>query len=293
MAQSRSVKWVLAFGWLGAAAIAAEDNAKPLRLALTPYRPAAEMLQRYQPLADRLHAATHQPVKLLIGSSFGAPGEWLKSGEADIAELTPSAFVDVRASGAIPLVTDAMLGRSGTGVIVELARAKPRSAGDLKGSTFGFVDVHSTSGYLAPYASLKSVGIVPARDFNAVRFLGSHLAVMESLERREIDAGALSRLSFEQYLAEHKKSASAFHIVLETPRTPGDVFVARPGLEPAVVKRLAEALLSLDEARPADRRVLEPMGRRAFAKVDLKDYAWLARIVWSVEEDAQKARSAK
>src|SRR5574341_1997851 len=49
-----------------------------------------------------------------------------------------------------------------------------RALADLKGKTFSFGSVSSTSGHLMPRYFLMQNGIVPERDFKNVAFSGAH-----------------------------------------------------------------------------------------------------------------------
>lgn len=261
----------------------------PLRVVLTPYRAAPDLLQRYKPLADKLGAELHRRVELHVAKDFSEPVQLLARNEADIAEVTPTGFIDARAAGATPLAMDAMVGRTGTGVVVELGTHPQRALEALKGARFGFVDPKSTSGYLAPYATLRSAGLSPMHDFKSTRFLGSHQDVLLAIQHGTVDAGAVSRFAYDQFLAERKLPATAFRVLVETPRTPGDVYCARPGLEPDLAAAITRVLLALDENKPEDHAILEPISRRRFVPVELAEYARLARIVWSVQEDTKSA----
>lgn len=261
-----------------------------LRFVLTPYRPAPELKQAYRPLADRLAAALHQPVELIVADSFGAAADLLVSGRADIGELTPYAFVSgmQRSGGAsgdhlAPLAADAMVGRPGTGVILVPVTSKVKSLDELKGARFGFVDEFSSTGFLGPWAMLQAKGLNPKTHFSAWSFLGSHNAVLEALLKGTVDAGAISRHTLDTLAGDKKLDVSKVRVVVETARMPGDVMCARPDFPAEQREVLEKTLLSLDWEKPGDRAVLEPTSRKAFNKVDVKDYAWLLRVAATVK----------
>ncbi|MBL8954196.1 MAG: phosphate/phosphite/phosphonate ABC transporter substrate-binding protein [Myxococcaceae bacterium] len=264
--------------------LAAEPPPEPLTLVLTPYRAPEELLARYRPLADRLGAAVGRPIELKVAPDFGAAAEMLLDGRGDLAELTPYAFVNgMQGNKLQPLAADAMVGRPGTGIIITRSESDITRLELLKGKTFGFVDRFSSTGFLGPWANLQSKGFDPAELFT-YRFAGSHGAVLRSVLQGELDAGAVSRHAFDQWKDEHPKSVGDLRVLLETSRMPGDVFAARAQVSPADVKALGAALLQLSWEKAADKKVLDPIARKAFVPVDVKEYAWLLRVAASIKK---------
>lgn len=262
---------------------------EPLRFVVTPYRPAAELKQAYRPLADRLSARVKQPVEVVVADSFGAAADLLVEGRADLAELTPYAFIsgmqrsatDAGQHHLVPLAADAMLGRPGTGVIIVANTSSARSLDDLKGVRFGFVDEFSSTGFLGPWAMMQAKGLNPKTFLSSWSFLGSHTAVVDAVLKGTVDAGAISRHTLDTMVDEKKRAK--LRVVVETARMPGDVVCARAELPADVRAALEQELLALSWDKPADRTVLEPILRKAFVKVDLKDYGWLQRVAASVK----------
>lgn len=277
----------------GLAAVALGAEPSPVRFVLTPYRGEADLRAAYQPLADRLALRLKRPVQLLVAENFGAPLEMLADGRAELAEVTPYAFVSGMERGAapdagrraiVPLVADAMLGRPGTGTIVVLEGSKANRLEDLKGTRFGFVDSQSSSGFLGPWATLVAKGLNPRSHFASYRFLGSHLAVLEALVGGSIDAGAVSRHTLDTLIRGTKLEGARFRVLLETARMPGDVICASAALPDDQRQALQAELLGLRFDNPEDRKVLEPTTRKGFSPFARSDYAWLVRVAASIKD---------
>ncbi len=269
-----------------AAGLLAADppSSEPLQMVLTPYRAPEELLSRYRPLADRLAAAVGRPVELKVAPDFGAAADMLVDGRGDVAELTPYAFVNGMQHAKLqPLAADAMVGRPGTGLIITRAESDITKLELLKGRTFGFVDRFSSTGFLGPWANLQSKGFDPGELFT-YRFTGSHGAVIRGVLQGELDAGAVSRHAFDQWKEEHPKSAGELRVLLETSRMPGDVIAASATLPASEVKALSTLLLQLSWEKAADKKVLEPISRKAFVPVDVKEYGWLLRVAASIKK---------
>ena len=269
---------------IAAGVLSANPGGEPLRMVLTPYRAPEELAARYRPLAERLASAAGRRVEVVVAADFGSAADMLLDGRADFGELTPYAFVSGMQRGKLQaLAADAMVGRSGTGLIITRATSGITTLEQLKGKSFGFVDRFSSTGFLGPWANLQSKGFDPATLLK-YRFLGSHDAVLKAVRAGDVEAGAISRHSFDSWTAEHSADAGApLRILTETSRMPGDVMCASPSLPPEVVKAMSAALLAMSWEKPADRKVLEPVGRKAFLPVDVKAYGWLLRVASSIK----------
>jgi len=266
-------------------ALAADAGVAPLRFVLTPYQTPDELKAHYRPLADRLAAKLQQPVELIVADDFGKAADMLVDGRADVAEVTPYAFVAaMRRARLSPIVADAMLGRPGTGVIIVSAASKVKALEDLKGTSFGFVDQFSSTGFLGPWAMLQVKGLRPSEFFSKWTFLGSHSAVIDAVLKGTVDAGAVSRHSVDTEIAEKRIDASKLRVVMETARMPGDVVCGRADLPAATRDLIEKELLALDWNVRADRAVLEPMLRKKYEPVDVNDYGWLLRVASSIKK---------
>jgi phosphate/phosphite/phosphonate ABC transporter binding protein len=250
---------------------------------LTPYRATDELIARYRGLADRLGAAAGKPVDIVVARDFGAAADMLVDGRADFGELTPYAFVSgMQRAKLQALAADAMVGRPGTGLIITRNNSRISTLEQLKGKQFGFVDRFSSTGFLGPWANLQSKGFDPATLFT-YRFLGSHDAVIKAVLAGDVDAGAVSRHAFDGWAGEHSDAGAPLRILTETSRMPGDVFAASAQLPAATVKALGSALLALSWDAADDKKVLDPINRKAFQPVDVKEYAWLLRVAGSIK----------
>jgi ABC-type phosphate/phosphonate transport system substrate-binding protein len=119
-------------------------------------------------------------------------------------------------------------------------------------------------------------------------FAGSHEAVMQQIYSGDLEAGAVSRHSYGKWLEGHD-GGEPFQILAETSRMPGDVICASEHLPSGQVAALTSLLLGFAWDKPQDKKVLEPMARRAYQRVDVKEYAWLLRVAATVKEPAASA----
>jgi len=122
---------------------------------------------------------------------------------------------------------------------------------DLRGQSIAWVDRDSASGYLFALAELVRV-LGSATALGRQRFVGSHRAVCEAVADGWAVAGATYAVlgdggeivtsGWHEHLAAR---AEELKVVACTRPIPGDNVACRPGLDPATVRKLTEALVGL------------------------------------------------
>lgn len=93
-----------------------------------------------------------------------------------------------------------------------------KALADLKGKTFAFGSVSSTSGHLMPRYFLLKNGIDPERDFaQKPAFSGAHDATALWVESGKVDAGALNFLVWDKLVETRKIDTSKVGVFWTTP----------------------------------------------------------------------------
>ena len=132
------------------------------------------------------------------------------------------------------------------GYIVALKkRADLNGLPDLKGKSFSFVDIHSTSGFQYPNALMRAQGIIPENFFSNIYYLGSHPRVTDAIVAGSIDAGATWDFNLQQAV---KKHGDVFKIIYNPPPIPNLAIVAHPSLPPDIQKKIQQVLPTIDPA---------------------------------------------
>jgi len=112
-------------------------------------------------------------------------------GELAIAWVPPIATAKLRSRGtvtvlALPLRRGAVCYRAAL-----ITRPEgPASLADLKGTSIGWVDRESCSGYVMPRLFLAASSLDPRTLFSSETFLGSHSAVVDAVVARRVQVGA-------------------------------------------------------------------------------------------------------
>ncbi|MGZ5957427.1 MAG: putative selenate ABC transporter substrate-binding protein [Myxococcaceae bacterium] len=243
----------------------------PLRVSMIPTTDPSKMLRDAQPLVARLEQATGRKVTLTIPQNYAAVVEALVQGQVDVAHLGGFTFVQANArAGAIPLVQRERDRDFHSKLIT--TREDVRSLADLRGKHFAFGDVNSTSGHLMPAYFMRKEGVDPAVIDQAI-YTGGHDATALAVAERRVDAGALDEAVWERLVREGKVDPGKVRVFWTTPPFVDYLWTARKDLDPAVARKVAEAFLALDPAKPEDRPILELLSAKGrYVKVDVAAY---------------------
>lgn len=123
---------------------------------------------------------------------------------------------------------------------------------DIKGCSFAFGDINSTSGHIVPRAMLLEAGI-DLMDLRYYNYLGSHEEVLRALLRGDFDAGGVMERIAQRYQDRGVK------LILLSEDIPEFNICAAPGNDVAVMEDVKQAVLKLDGTTEEGARVLRAM----------------------------------
>ena len=256
---------------------------KELRVSAIPDENPQEMLRIYQPFADYLSKEIGMPVKFTPVVDYAATVEGLAANRLEMVWYGGLTSVQAarQAKGARRLIMrkeDAQfkshfITRKDTGI---------KALKDLKGKTFAFGSVSSTSGHLMPRYFLIKSGINPEKDFAKFSFSGAHDATAAWVEAGQVDAGALNFLVWDKLVETKKIDTSKVGVFWTTPPYVDYVWTVRAGVDQATVDKITKAFLKLDYNKPADKKLLDLHRTKGY--IAAKDEDWK-----SIEESAVAA----
>jgi phosphonate transport system substrate-binding protein len=216
----------------------------PIRMMFVPSGDAQVILEGGQEIANLLEQATGLYFTTAVATSYAAVIEAMGAGKVDIGWLATFSYVLARDKYDVELML--IVVRFGKpfyrGQIMVRADSGIKTLADLKGKTFAYVDPASTSGHLYPKALLLANGHDPDKLFSQSVFAGSHNAVVLSLLKGEVDAGAAydgSRLAVAKSYPDVFKKVK---VIAYTQDIPNDTVTARKGLPTAIKKQISEGL---------------------------------------------------
>jgi phosphonate transport system substrate-binding protein len=275
----------LAAASLAAASLgtASAQQTRALRVAAIPDENPTELLRKFKPLGAYLEKALGMKVEWTPVNDYPAVVEGLAAKRIDLAWLGGFTFVQVRhrTGTAIPIVQRAEDERFVSRYIVP--RDSPaRSLQDLKGKTFAFGSPSSTSGHLMPRFFLLKEGIDPDRDFGRIAFSGAHDATVAFVASGRAEAGVLNASVLDRLIEKGDANARAVRVLATTPPYYDYNWTVRGDLDPALVKKLAEAFLALDPAHPPHKEILDLQRASRFIPTKPENYK-------GIEEAARSA----
>jgi len=257
--------------------------AAELHVSAIPDESPTELQRKFAPLGAYLHAATGLDVKFLPVSEYAATVEGLAAGRLDLVWYGGFTFVQARrqTGNAIPLVQREEDARFHSKFIVP-AGSKAKTLADLKGASFAFGSVSSTSGHLMPRYHLLENGIDPEKDFAKVAFSGAHDVTAKWVEAGKVDAGALNESIWQKLVDEKKIDPAKVRVLWTTPDFYDYNWTVRGDLDPKLVEKLRAAFLALDYAKPEHKAILDLQRTKKFVPTAPENYR-------AIEEAARSA----
>jgi len=255
------------------AALAA-DNA--VNVGMVPDAGATQVsINEKAPLKTYLEQKLGRPVNLIIPTSYNATVEALGNGSLDFAYLGGLTYIKAHARySVVPLVqrSSDLQFRS---YFITSANSSIHSLGDLKGKTFAFGDINSTSGHLMPYLEMRQANVDPNTSLK-FRYTGSHPATAKAVESGAVDAGALDETVYNSMIAEGKLDSSKVRIFYKSKPFVDYVWVSRKDVDPATQEKFAQAFTELKEGQ--DDEILKILRGTNFVRANNEEYTVLRLV---------------
>ncbi|MGE5471605.1 MAG: putative selenate ABC transporter substrate-binding protein [Bacteroidota bacterium] len=244
-----------------------------LRVSAIPDEAPTELQRKFAPLGKYLEAQTGMKVVFTPVSDYAAVVESLATRKVDLAWLGGFTFVQakIRTNGtAIPIVQR----EEDAHFTSKFITADPaiKTLADLKGKTFAFGAPSSTSGSLMPRFFLQQAGLNPEKDFKAVAFSGAHDATVAFVAAGKAEAGVLNTSVWDKLVDAKKVDTDKVRVFATTPTYFDYNWTVRGDLDPALVKKLTDAFLKLDPAKPEHKEILDLQRASRFIPTKKENY---------------------
>jgi phosphonate transport system substrate-binding protein len=265
--------FALAAGITAAPSVPAQPAAV-LRVSAIPDEAPTELQRKFKPLGDYLKQETGMDVQFIPVTDYAAVVEGLATNKLDLAWLGGFTYVQARLrtnGGVVPIVQRAEDAKFTSRFIVPI-NSPAKTLADLKGKTFAFGAPSSTSGSLMPRYYLLQAGIDPERDFKSVAFSGAHDATVAFVAAGRAEAGVLNASVMDKLLESKNANAEKVRVLAITPPYFDYNWTVRPGLDPAVTKKIADAFLKLDPANPAMKEIMDLQRASKFVATQNSNY---------------------
>jgi phosphonate transport system substrate-binding protein len=265
-------------------AIARADVPEVLRVSAIPDENPNELLRIYTPFAEYLRKELGMKVQFTPVVDYAATVEGLAANKLDLVWY--GGFTSVQAVRRTGGTAKRLVLRQEDAEFRSVFVARPgsgiKSLRDLKGKTFAFGSVSSTSGHLMPRFFMLQAHIDPTKDLKQVAFSGAHDATALWVESGKVDGGALNFLVWDKLLQTQKVDPRKVNVFWTTPPYVDYVWTARGDLDAGIQDKISAAFLKLDYANPEHRRLLDLHRTKKYIKANDADWK-------SVEEAAISA----
>ncbi|MBV9891511.1 MAG: putative selenate ABC transporter substrate-binding protein [Rhizobacter sp.] len=245
-----------------------------LRVSAIPDEAPTELQRKFKPLGEYLKQETGMDVQFVPVTDYAAVVEGLATNKLDLAWLGGFTYVQARLrtnGGVVPIVQRAEDAKFTSRFIVPAA-STAKTLADLKGKTFAFGAPSSTSGSLMPRYFLLQAGIDPERDFKSVAYSGAHDATVAFVASGRAEAGVLNASVMDKLVESKNANAEKVRVLAVTPPYFDYNWTVRPGLDPALTKKLTDAFLKLDPSKPATKEIMDLQRASKFIPTQNSNY---------------------
>lgn len=244
-----------------------------LRVTVIPDEDPRELVRRFEPLGKYLQQETGLELRYIPVTNYAAAVDALTTGRVDLAWLGGLTHAQARRKD--PNVRAIVMRKEDQqfhSKFIARTDSKIQKLEDLKGATFTFGSVSSTSGHLMPRYFLEQNGIIPERDFKRFSFSNAHDATAKWVETGRVDAGALNEAVWETLVRDKKVDAGKVRVIWTTPPFPDYNWTVRSGLDPTVVEKIRQAFLKLDSSNPQHREILSLQRTQQYVPAENRNF---------------------
>lgn len=250
------------------------DMPEVLRISAIPDENPNELMRIYTPFAEYLAKALGMRVQFTPVVDYAATVEGLAAKKLDMVWY--GGFTSVQAVRRTNGTAKRLVLRQEDAEFKSVFVARPGSGitslPDLKGKTFAFGSVGSTSGHLMPRYFLLQAKINPERDLKQVAYSGAHDATALWVESGKVDAGALNFLVWDKLVQQKKVDLSRVRVFYTTPPYVDYVWTVRGDLDRGLQEKITAAFLTLDYANPEHRKLLDLHRTKKYIKANDADW---------------------
>jgi phosphonate transport system substrate-binding protein len=287
-----------------------EPKEAALRFSILSSESQAVQSQDWGPLLSDMAKAIGRPVEPSFGPNYSVLIEAMRFGQTQIGWFGNASAIEAadRADGEVFAAavradrvggyTGVMIVRAGGGLTFERVIACDRSL------SFGAADPQSTSGVLAPIATLWGPrGLDPETCFKTSR-TGSHEANIMAIANGLTDVAIVDSTVLDRIAARSPETAARVKRIWNTPLLPNDPLVWRRDLDPTLKQRIAAFLTAYGQGDGPEaerqRGVLAKLGFSGFQRADdsylaatRAQKAWVAVLEARRSGDAAKIKAAE
>src|SRR5258708_6834246 len=162
---------------------------KTLRVSMIPTTDPSKAIREMQPLVDYLSRRTGTKVEMTVPTNYAAVVEALVNDQVDVAHLGGFTYVQASKRAGVKPLAQRDRDRNFHSLFVTQPGSPIQSLADLKGHSFAFGDVNSTSGHLMPEYFMRENKLDPEVIAKAL-YTGGHDPPLLPLANGQVAPGA-------------------------------------------------------------------------------------------------------
>ena len=243
-----------------------------LKVSAIPDEAPTELLRKFKPLGAYLEQELGMKVEFVPVADYAAVVEALAADRIDMAWLGGFTFVQahLKTGNAVPLVQREQDAEFTSKFITSDPAVK--SLQDLKGKTFAFGSVSSTSGSLMPRYFMLQDGIKPEDFFSRVAYSGAHDATAAWVQAGKAEAGVLNASVWQKLVDGGKVDTDKVKVFATTPTYYDYNWTVRGNLDADLQAKIKSAFLALDPAKPEHKAILDLQAASRFIETKPENY---------------------
>jgi len=258
---------------------------KVLVIGLVPEQNIFHQRERYEPLADYLSKKVGVKIKLESLLRHGNGVDKFISAGMDGAFLGSFAYALAHSqSGVEVLARPEYLDGASTshGLIFVRRDSSIRTAKDMRGKSFAFVDKATIAGYLLPKGYFEKCGINHYKAYlGETYFAGTHEDAIIDVLKEKADIGSAKNTIYERMAENDNRIKNELLILEKSPDVPETSLAVRKDLDDSIKKKLKGALINMHND-PDGRIVLRNFGACRFIETTDKDYEPVYKYVKNI-----------
>jgi phosphonate transport system substrate-binding protein len=244
-------------------------------IGLIPEHNIFKQVERYEPFVEYLSGKIDRDIKLKILTRYGNIIDNFVSEKLDGAFFGSFTYTLAHAKlGVEVLARPEYFDGTSTyhGLMFVRRDSSIRTARDMKGKRFAFVDKATTAGYLLPLAYFRKNGVSDYSSYlREFYFTGTHEDAIYDVINKKTDIGAAKNTVFYRLANGDNRIFKDLIILDKSPDVPENGLAVRKDLDETVKSRLKEALLTMHED-PEGKAILNKFGAQRFIETTDDDY---------------------
>ncbi len=225
--------------------LAQASELSPVRFGVLSIAQPARIFAEWTPFVKYLEMKLDRPAVIVVPKGFAKMKQAVANKEVDIFYINSYVFYRLMqdgqalAVGQMQNIAGKVVSQSEIFVRTDSGIA---SVGELKGKSIAFVSLMGAGGYLAPRAYLKKQGVNVSEEVESI-FTNNLSSSLHQVLLGTADAGAMCGVNYS--LMAKKIDSGELKVVGVSDDYPENVIAARHDLEPALIKRLTDVILSM------------------------------------------------